>query len=438
LFFLTFSLCFKPLTMASFAGLQLKKPIIPIISEVDYDNLNMVKMIHQFDQGGTPTTRKASLPSCSDPANKELLLYVVDQFHKARAHNILWLDDAEHYDFFPMVLGGNALIAWETISNARAIADRTDANFLVDVQTFLTEFVSTSSRLDQAEYMRNFKKTPTNITVENLSNRLMFINRLSRWFPGDGYQNATTLFPTENDRKRAFFLMMPDTWRLSLLETGVDIDEQNYTLRNLVLTMSNKAAASDAKMTMGKRKSSSGRGRGGGRGNRGRGRGRGNRGNYTYYQGSNYHNNNNYNVPKQERRGGYQPQGRGGGFRGGRGGFGRGGFGRGGRAPQGRGGFGQGRGYSNQNYHSEHTPSHQPSRAAAARGTQSYDNYYGEQQGTVQYESYNDSDYQYNQYSGQEPSYDDYETTDVTTDHYHYEDHDVSYDDYPQEFPSEY
>ena len=79
--------------MASLATVSLQEPIIPLISSFKVDDLALTKIEHRWTEGTTAREGKMCLPMCPDGQNKELLLYVVDQFLDA-AEVLIGMDDA--------------------------------------------------------------------------------------------------------------------------------------------------------------------------------------------------------------------------------------------------------------------------------------------------------------------------------------------------------
>ena len=134
--------------MSAAAVLTLAEPIIPIISTLEYDSLPKVKVEHKWTENGTDRYYKIHLPTCSDPTNKELLLYVIYQFVDAMDNDRLHLDQAtDRYSKLRLVLGGDCRIAWQALSDAQA--NKTTATFDADVQSLIGAYLAPSSFNDQ-------------------------------------------------------------------------------------------------------------------------------------------------------------------------------------------------------------------------------------------------------------------------------------------------
>jgi len=422
LLLLTLFFCLKSLTMASAAALLLRKPILPVVSDVDYNQIPMVKLTNTWTTTASSVTtnhsNKMEVPYCPDSTNIELLLHTISRFNRAKisSHLNLTVSPSRLYSKFSLCVGGDVLLRFEELKDA-ALANNTNAssdNFNGCINDLIGTYVKDSARQDQLEYMRSFKKTKKNISCLDLASRLRVINNLSIHFPPAA--TTTGILPDDASLKRMFFTMMPDTWRVNIVKNGIDIDAATYSFTTLIRYFNQQAEAADAVMAQNqvspKRRAGGTRGRGRGRGqHRGRGRGRSSSGGYNYY---------NQGQVNQYRgvfhnQGSYQGRGRGGFHRGGQGG--RGGFGRGGnlgRGGYGRGNFGRGNGGRGQNYYHEHnSESSSAPVAASAADTDGYEQYYGEEpqdhyhegpQCDYGYDGYDqDQYYQEDQYYHEEP-----------------------------------
>ena len=265
--------------MASLAVLTLKEAIIPIVPSFNVDELRTTKVENKWTSTGSEQYAKMYLPVCSDPSQKELLLYVVNQFIDAAHSDRLHLTvGSQRYVKFRSVLDGDLRLTWQGISDGRA--NKTIDSFHEDLRSLIGTYLHETSYDDQLEYMRSATK-PFSMSCAALGSRIRVISQLGKHLPGshDG-NNSRLLYTDDNSLKRAFFLLMPSAWRVKFAESGNVLDG-NYTYQNLVRFMSvqelisKKTAATTAG---GKRRAP---GRSGGRGfSGGRGRGRTNYGTY--------------------------------------------------------------------------------------------------------------------------------------------------------------
>lgn len=282
--------------MSAVSVLTLKEPIIPLVSSFHPEDLRTVKLEHKWTTTGANAREeyaKMYLPVADDPSQKEVFLYVVDQFLDAAHSDRLHLTQGQYrYNKFRQVLGGAALITWQTLSDARAA--KTVDTFMEDLRTLIDEYMSPTSYSDQLEYLRSATK-PFNMDCAGLGARLRVISKLGRRLPGSIDATGTIhreLYTTEDEFKRAYFTLMPSSWKIKFAESGHVLEGNTYTYQQLVRFMAVQEAIS--KRSLGKRKERErthgyssgrgaggyGRGRGGGRGyGRGGGRGFG-RGNY--------------------------------------------------------------------------------------------------------------------------------------------------------------
>lgn len=259
---------------------------MPIICPFDYNSLSTTKVEHKWTSmvNGDNVNHfsKMHLPTAHDPQNKELLLYVIDQFYDAADGDRLHLTTGPiRYSKFRQVLTGDLRITWQQISDSRE-AQKTIATFDEDIDLFIAQYFSPTSADDQREYLRSSTK-PFSMSCETLAGRLRVISNLCKRLPG---AEGKVLYADENQLKRAYFLMMPASWRIKFAESGQVLDGF-LTLLNLIRFMSLQAAfaarskrkTNPNQFSASSQQGASQRGRGGGRystrhqNNGGRGRG---------------------------------------------------------------------------------------------------------------------------------------------------------------------
>ena len=304
--------------MSAVSALTLKEPIIPIVSSFDPANVRTAKVEHEWTTGGANPRdefAKMYLPVCDDPSQKELFLYVVDQFMDATHDERLHLSTGPiRYTKFRIVLSGALRISWQTISDGRA--NKTVNTFAEDLRALVGMFLAPASRDDQLEYMRSITK-PFTMSCETLGARIQVVSRLGRFLPGSFYDNDYhDLYETPTAYKRAYFMLMPTAFKIKFAENGSQLDNDACALQNLIRFMAIQEAISKGRSSSKRRYEGSsggnrsrprlgggsgrggfGRGSFGGRGSPGGfsygssyGRGRGFQGNYNYsggmYQGA--------------------------------------------------------------------------------------------------------------------------------------------------------
>ena len=318
--------------MASVAGLTLREAILPIKTTIVHENLRTTKVENSWTTAqGANHSYKLYLPICSDPTNKELFLYVVEQFVDGAHNDRLHLSNGpSRYSKFRQVLDGAVKLEWQTLSDDRN--NKTLDSFTEDVHTLISKYMGPTSREDQLAYLQNSVK-PYMVEVAEASARLTVINKLGRWLPGSWTpQNhvMNDLFADDNIKKRQLFQLMPMKWRVEFAKSARSLDDPNLSYAQLteffVLQEAIEKSQRGRKRTHGDVGSSGGRGRGrtsGGRGGRGYGRGRGGRGfgrgypnyaGYRPYQQGSYEGQRNPFIAGAQ--GGRIPQGNQGGGRG--------------------------------------------------------------------------------------------------------------------------
>ena len=289
--------------MASVAGLTLREAILPLKASFDPTTLRTTKVENSWTSNNVDHYYKMYLPVCSDVTNKEILLYVIDQFVDAAHNDRLHLSTGDsRYSKFRQVLDGSLRLDWQTISDARN--NKTINSFTEDVHALINLYLSPTSREDQLAYLRNITK-PFLVEVAEASARLTVISRLGRWLPGSwtaaDHNVMQSLFADDDAKKRQLFQLMPMPWRIEFAKSARQLEDPNLTYAQLTQFFSlqeaiekqqrsKKRPASDISASGGRGRGRGGRGGGrhGGRGYGGRGFGRGYSQPYRY--GSNNYN----------------------------------------------------------------------------------------------------------------------------------------------------
>lgn len=229
--------------MAAISALTLREPIIPVQRTFNYEDVTTVKLENRWlttANGTDYTYAKAYLPSISDVENKELLLYVIDQFYHHCSDNRLRLNTGDLcYSKFSEVLGSDLKIIWQELADNRD--PKSNDTFIIDTANFILTYLSETSFADQREYLRGVTK-PYNMSCEVLTSRLRVINNLSVFLPG--CVNRVTLYPDEFSLKRAYFQMMPMPWHIKFVENRQPMDSAAFTLVHLTRFMSVQEALS--------------------------------------------------------------------------------------------------------------------------------------------------------------------------------------------------
>lgn len=263
--------------MASLAVLTLKEAIIPIVPSFNPEDLRTVKIENKWTTTAGDQYAKMYLPICSDPSQKEVFLYVVNQFIDAAHSERLHLTVATtRYMKFRAVLDGDLRLTWQALTDSRTT--KTMDSFHEDLRALIATYLPPSSYEDQLEYMRTATK-PFSMSCAALGSRIRVISELGKYLPGARVGTANRkLFESEDALKRAFFLLMPSAWRVKFAESGQVLDGA-YSYHDLIRFMSIQELVSKKNSSStnegGKRRAGRGRGYGGGRG-----RGRTNTGGY--------------------------------------------------------------------------------------------------------------------------------------------------------------
>ena len=286
--------------MSGVAALTLRDAILPLTNSFVASELSTVKVEHHWTSGNAANARdhsyKMYLPTCDDPAKKELFFCVIDQFLDGMSDDRLHLSTGpQRYSKFRLVMEQSLRLQWQTISAGRA--NKTVDSFNEDLRAFIALYFAESARDDQLEYLRTAIK-PYNMTTEMLSSRLKVLSRLGRLLPGSCDSTAganNNLCANETEHKRALFQLMPMSWRIEFAKTTHRLDDDAYTYHMLTRYFALQEAIEKRSRGTKRSRDVAGRGRGSGRGRgpgRGRGRGDPNRGRGRGCHGRGYYSNN--------------------------------------------------------------------------------------------------------------------------------------------------
>ena len=131
--------------MSSLSTFTLKESIIPLVSMFDMMDIHTTKVEHKC---GNREYMKMHLPVCSDPSNKELFPYVIDQFLDAVHQDCVHLTTGPQlYNMFYAVVDGAICISWQSISDT--CASKLVDTFSEDLTTLITEYFMETLYQDQ-------------------------------------------------------------------------------------------------------------------------------------------------------------------------------------------------------------------------------------------------------------------------------------------------
>lgn len=241
--------------MASAQGAAGRKPIIPLISEVDMDIVPTTSLKRTVAGAGVQEKRSVEVPTLSDSVAPELVLRIIKEFQQVYSANRLNLGNngSLKFDFFRQILGGPARDKWDT--EATAIGGITNAHFNQCIQNFIFRYIDRTALPDQCAYLAGTKK-PYRLNCRELGSRLETINELLRLING-----GDSPF-THEQLKYTYYSMMLTSWQTTFVASGIQLDDPNYTLQNLVQYMSAQEAAHNATTESRNRVRARGSGRG--------------------------------------------------------------------------------------------------------------------------------------------------------------------------------
>jgi len=203
-------------------------PIKPRLKEEDYVEATLVRMVGA-------EKKKAVLPKIiqKDP---ELICKAILEFQDVRRPGRLQLNtNALLNEKFREMLGG---IYRTKFDELRANNPATIPGFDTTVEQFIAFYIEDTALANEQSYLETYRKL-YRTTPDELSERLLEINRLMAIFPGAG-----GVVPyNQQQLKHCFYKMMPPSWQVRFA-TNVDrLTDPNYTFKQLVSYMNNQDTA---------------------------------------------------------------------------------------------------------------------------------------------------------------------------------------------------
>jgi hypothetical protein len=252
---------------AGMLGLTFRGAPIRLVPQQDPTTFETTQLMAKVNIGtaANPVYEKryADVPTLNKD-NRELMLRMVHEFYDACSANRLSLTTgAARFSKFRECLGPAFRGPWDV---ARQNEPNTVQGFNNSVDAFLANYFLPTDFIDQMNYM-NTARMPENMKVQELALRVELLNQLMARMPGSG-----GIVPfNDHDLKVAFYKMMPQDWKLKFLEQGHDINDQAYTMQQLVRLMVVQESVRNARLQraralQGRIQDRSGRGRGAGRG----------------------------------------------------------------------------------------------------------------------------------------------------------------------------
>ena len=126
-------------TLTSLSAVTLREGILPLVPTFRPEDLRTVKVENRWTTQNVERYNKMYLPVCDDPSQREVFLYVIDQFLDAAHNDRLHISvGTDRYTKFRAVIGGDLRIVWQEISDAQA------AKTTATVVIYLLRLISTS------------------------------------------------------------------------------------------------------------------------------------------------------------------------------------------------------------------------------------------------------------------------------------------------------
>ena len=242
-------------------ALSLQRVPISLRPDLKEEDYKLVTIQH----GVGNQKRKAEIPSINRN-DAELICKATLEFEDAARPSRLNLTTAALlYDKFREVTKGAFRTKFDELRNAHP---PNVAGFHQAKDAFILHYLKDTALADEQAYLESVKK-PFKLSVPDLGERLLEINRVMAKFPG---ANGVSPY-TEQQLKTVFYKMMLDLWKVNFSTSVNRLHDPTYGFLDLVHYMETQALAHDARQRATQTTVRGGRGgRGGGRDQRRPGR----------------------------------------------------------------------------------------------------------------------------------------------------------------------
>ena len=206
-------------------------PLIPKVKKEDLETVSLSAYVRVGNPGNYYYEKRKVDVTASSTGDHETILRTIVEFMDGIPAGRLNLDTGtKRKAKFGECLKHPVIDTWTPIAAAHG---NTQADFVAALNAFVARYFLPTALSDQTRYLDHVKK-PYRLTVNQLGERLSFINRLLRWLPGN---NGNVPY-TDHDLKLKLYNMMLDDWKLTFLASGQSITDANYTLLDLQRYMS--------------------------------------------------------------------------------------------------------------------------------------------------------------------------------------------------------
>ena len=248
-----------------------KDPVIPFIRKKEEKDLRKITLQHTVTVnvviGGNPTVyrekRTAQLVIANDD-DVEVLIRLGITFLEAAGADSLSLPERQYYTEFRKCLEDILLDTFDNLLSAIPAPNRTAANFVILLNDLIGHFTDPTAFADQKRYMDTYKK-PFKLSVRELSNRLVIVNKYSQYLPGS---NGSSIYDGATIKYALFNMMLPQ-WQLAFAGSAhSELSDPAYTYAQLTRYMTTQETIHNSRVTATQRSNRGhagnfGRGRGG-------------------------------------------------------------------------------------------------------------------------------------------------------------------------------
>ena len=212
----------------------MKQSVIPFNYRKEEEHIYKVNLQHTVTVnillGGNPqvySKKRIGVLIIAEDNNLEVLIRLGISILEIYERDLLFLTVKMIYMEFRKCLSDIVLDTCDTLLVLVAIHTRD--NFLFLINNLIGHFTNLTEYADQKRYMDTFKK-PFKLSVHNLSNCLVIINKYTQYLPG----SVRNLVYGDNTMNYTLFNIILSQWQLVFAGSAhIELSDLNYILQQL-------------------------------------------------------------------------------------------------------------------------------------------------------------------------------------------------------------
>jgi len=202
-------------------------PIIPVIPHASYARVTLYNVVNEGTDADPDKVKKREEVYFCDKPDIEYIIRTILEFEDASGGSRLNIGDwIVQWGLFRQCFGGTVRDNYDIAKTGKANSQAGWDHMLRD---FIKIYMEDTDLPAQKLYLDQAKK-PYDMTVKDLAQRLLYINKYMKYFPGQAMAEPYD----EVQLKYMILMMCPTPWQIKFAETGKQLSDATYTYKQFV------------------------------------------------------------------------------------------------------------------------------------------------------------------------------------------------------------